>query len=174
MKNKTLPSLITSLYLLLAACGPSTEKTDIETKPNDKNETAQVEVADEDKISENYAISGMVCEFGCAKFIEEEVSSHGGVLDFKVDFKNETAEIIFDKSRTSSSEIMALVGGLNDGQYSMTEISSEAEGSSIEENPSKNSVDSTSFGGNAQISIPRMENFKFSFPKVITYFMRRL
>lgn len=175
MKRITLPTLLTSLLLFLAACGPNSEKEKVELNQNETVETNQkadpIEVAEEDKVAKSYAVSGMVCEFGCAKFIEEEVSAYFGVVDFSVDYEAETAEIVYDKSKTNSGEIIAFVEGLNDGKYSMTEVDPSLENAPKVNN---NSADSASLGDAAEVRIPRMESFKFSFPKVITYFMRRL
>lgn len=179
MKKQILPILATGLLFFVAACGPSDgnisadESTELHSETKDSSKSEAVQIAEENKVEKTYAVSGMVCEFGCAKFIEDEVSEHPGVAEFEVDFESETAKIVYDKSKTNSEEIIAYVKSLNEGKYSMEEIDPSLGNASVEKVNPSDSLNANG-SGNADVSIPRMENFRFSFPKVITYFMRRL
>lgn len=126
MKQNKLIVLFATTLLFITACNSSPEKGISEDQKTEVKENTKIEVAEKDKVSRTYEISGMTCEFGCAKFIEEKVGAHNGVVAFNVNFEEETAEIVYDKSRTSSEEIIAYVGELNDGEYSMSEIEASA------------------------------------------------
>ena len=176
MKRIKLLGLSTCAVLFIAACGPTTENKTADTQETEKSikaEKAKVEVAEENKVSKLYTVSGMVCEFGCAKFIEEEVAAYPGVVEFKVNYEGETAEIVYDKSQTDSEEIMEYVSGLNDGQYAMTEIDPSAVPTPKKTESVKDSAQHRGMDASAEM-LPKMQDFRFSFPKIITYFMKRL
>lgn len=117
----------------------------------------------ENKTTASYKVEGMACAFGCAKLIEKEVAALDGVYSFSVNFEEGTADIVFDKSITTSEEIKKHVSQLNDGQYKITEVSAE-------QNENNSSTEKS-----AQIKeLPNVKSFNISFPNLITYFMRRL
>jgi len=62
-------------------------------------------------------ISGMTCQMGCAKSIEEKLANLQGVKAADVDFENEIANIEYDKSIVSINDLIASVHTLKGGKY---------------------------------------------------------
>lgn len=72
-------------------------------------------------------ITGMTCESGCAKGIENSVYKIKGVKKSHVNFNTQIATFIFDANKTSKEEIIKAVENFNPGEsvdrkYSVTLI----------------------------------------------------
>ena len=67
-----------------------------------------------------FSVEGMMCEKGCKSFIQNKVTELQGADDCTVDFENNMMTVAFDKTIISSVDIVNLVKGLNEGQYSAT------------------------------------------------------
>ena len=68
-------------------------------------------------------ISGMTCEIGCAKTIESKLSKKEGVASAKVVFTDSIAEVEFDRTKTSSEDLITLINGIAGGDsYVATEV----------------------------------------------------
>ena len=159
MKKNSLTFIVLLFsVLLISACQSSSEQAAL-----NKNNTTEKPVLAENKESASYKIEGMACEFGCAKFIEKKIADLNGIINFKVDFELSEAKVTFDNSKISNDEIVEFVEKLNDGQYKIKRIenaSSDANGK---------------MGSSAQVKdLPTVKSFNISFPKLITYFTRRL
>ena len=58
-----------------------------------------------------FVIEGMTCAEGCAKGIEMSVLKQKGIKSSKVDFDTKRAKVIFDSSKISKEQIIAIVEG---------------------------------------------------------------
>ena len=68
-------------------------------------------------------ISGMTCEIGCAKNIESKLSKKEGVTSAKVIFMDSMAKVEFDRTKTSSEDLITLINGIAGGDsYVATEL----------------------------------------------------
>ena len=68
-------------------------------------------------------ISGMTCEIGCAKTIESKLSKKEGVASAKVVFTDSIAEVEFDRTKTSSVDLINFINGIAGGDsYVATEV----------------------------------------------------
>ncbi len=68
-------------------------------------------------------ISGMTCEIGCAKTIESKLSKKEGVASAKVVFTDSIAKVEFDRTKTSSEDLITFINGIAGGDsYVATEV----------------------------------------------------
>ena len=68
-------------------------------------------------------ISGMTCEIGCAKTIESKLSKKEGVASAEVVFTDSIAEVEFDRTKTSSEDLITFINGIAGGDsYVGTEV----------------------------------------------------
>jgi mercuric ion binding protein len=128
------------------------------------------EVAKKDLIANaemQFEVEGMVCEMGCAKTIEEKVSGMAGVVSCKVDFANKTAQISFDHSAIKEGEIQKAIEEMHDGQYQLKGIEVKQKTGGEEEVEKAEQLK----GADDPVSV---NEASFSFPELITYFMRNL
>lgn len=72
------------------------------------------------------AISGMVCEMGCAGLIEKELNAMEGVAIAEVIYKDSVANISFDNAVVSENDILALVNSIANHQYKATVLNETA------------------------------------------------
>lgn len=79
-------------------------------------EKAPVTPNDETK----FAISGMVCEVGCAGLIEKELNSLEGVATATISFEDSLALVSYDNNIVSENDILSLVNNIADHQYKAT------------------------------------------------------
>ena len=61
-----------------------------------------------------FEIKGMTCEMGCAKTIEKKLSNLDGTSLAKVDFKNETASVLFDLNKIDKDILKSTVESIGD------------------------------------------------------------
>jgi copper chaperone CopZ len=61
-----------------------------------------------------FEIKGMTCEMGCAKTIEKKLSNLEGTSLAKVDFKNETASVLFDLNKIDKDILKSTVESIGD------------------------------------------------------------
>ena len=61
-----------------------------------------------------FEIKGMTCEMGCAKTIEKKLSNLDGTSLTKVDFKNETASVLFDLNKIDKDILKSTVESIGD------------------------------------------------------------
>jgi copper chaperone CopZ len=115
---------------LIAACESSSEQSkssDSSAKSEKMDEKELVSVIPNRKLT--LEVDGMVCEMGCGGTIREELKSTGGVARCSFDFKGEnvpsTATIEFDKDKISVDQIAKMIKQLNDGQFSVSKMSTE-------------------------------------------------
>ena len=69
----------------------------------------------------NVKIDGMMCQAGCAMFIESELEKMKGVVEASIDFNKAEGEIIL-KKRTSESNIISQINNLKGGAYKASVI----------------------------------------------------
>ena len=67
-------------------------------------------------------IEGMICEAGCASFIDKELEALDGVASVEVDLEAKTAEISFDQSILSERDCIDLVNSVKDSSYSVSNV----------------------------------------------------
>ena len=118
------------LVSLVAACESSSEQSksnDSSAKSETLDEKELVSVIPNRKLT--LEVDGMVCEMGCGGTIRKELKSTGGVARCSFDFKGEnvpsTATIEFDKDKISADQIAKMIKQLNDGQFSVSKMSTE-------------------------------------------------
>ena len=61
-------------------------------------------------------IDGMMCQAGCAMFIESELNKMRGVVEASIDFSDSTGEVVM-KKRTSESSVLSRINKLKGGSY---------------------------------------------------------
>ncbi len=75
-------------------------------------------------------IDGMTCVMGCGGSIRKELLNTGAVsrcsFDFKGIDKTSTAMIEFDKDKISADEIADIISKINEGQFTLGKMSTEA------------------------------------------------
>ncbi|MDF1673384.1 MAG: heavy metal-associated domain-containing protein [Vicingaceae bacterium] len=144
LPNKiALIALMSSLIISVSSCSSPEEDVVI-----DKTEinTDRVVVAD-------YAIDGMVCAMGCAKTIQDELSSTNGVASCDVNYEEKTAHIEFDESQLTELEIIALIESLADGKYKVSKKGASTEDVEVED--LEEAEDSE--GSIVEVSLPSFE-----------------
>lgn len=109
-------------------------------------------------------VDGMVCSFGCAKYIEEEVSKLSGVSACTVDFETGKAQIAFVSETIDKDEIVNAISNLNDGQYKVSVLD-------ISSVKSLNKSGGAEKTNKKKVQSPEVT---FHFPQLVTYFMHRL
>lgn len=67
-----------------------------------------------------FKISGMSCQVGCAKKIEESLSEESGIKMVKVDFESSTMVIDFDSTSITNDQIKNLVLHIGDYEATLT------------------------------------------------------
>jgi hypothetical protein len=74
-------------------------------------------------------IDGMTCVMGCGGSIRKELLKTGAVSRCSFDFKGidetSSAMIEFDKDKISADEIAEILSTMNDGQFTLGEMSTE-------------------------------------------------
>jgi copper chaperone CopZ len=72
-----------------------------------------------------FVIDGMMCEVGCAKYIDEELEKMEGVIDCDIDFESKTANVKFDNSLISEYAMIDVIESLKDSIYKVTQVEVE-------------------------------------------------
>lgn len=70
-------------------------------------------------------IDGMMCQKGCADFINDTIMSIDGVVSSEVDFQKSTATIQYDNSVTSELVMIDLINSLKDSSYFVSNVDVE-------------------------------------------------
>ena len=104
-------------------------------------------------------IDGMTCEVGCAAVIEEELSEMEGIELAEIDFETKVATVSYNNSTINDKEMVKMIEGLNDKQYSITNIETETK----KENSTSESTGSGKSGN--ILSTP-----SFELPNVLDFF----
>ena len=117
-------SFVFSLTLLFAffAC---TQHSKPEIK--EVSTTAQMngKVIDGELSETSFSISGMMCEMGCAKIIETNLSKMEGVQEASVDFETSLATVLYNSSIVQTNDLVKTVTDTGDS-YSVLNITSSS------------------------------------------------
>ena len=117
-------SFVFSLTLLFAvfAC---TQHSKPEIK--EVSTTAQMngKVIDGELSETSFSISGMMCEKGCAKIIETNLSKMEGVQEASVDFETSLATVLYNSSIVQTNDLVKTVTDTGDS-YSVLNITSSS------------------------------------------------
>lgn len=127
MKKVLFTGILISLF---ASCSTSTDQV---SPTEDKAQTEQLQEDDLVAVIPNRKmtteIDGMSCVMGCGAAIRKELLNTGAVsrcsFDFKGIDKTSSAMIEFDKDQISADEIAEIIKELNDGQFTLGEMSTE-------------------------------------------------
>jgi copper chaperone CopZ len=150
MKSKIV-TLFTCLVVgLIAACSSGTAKQPV----------ANAEM--------NFEVEGMVCAMGCAKAIEEKIAGMPGVVSCKVDFESKAAIVSFDQSQLQEAAVKESIEAMHDGQYKVKALEVLHHKTDQQQ---KSKDQETQQSTNDPVSVSESS---FSFPQLITYFMRNL
>lgn len=112
--------LVVVTSLTLFSC--SQKSCDKNAKHNEE-EIAVEKVAVTPNDEAKLAISGMVCEIGCAGLIEKELNDMAGVAVADVVYEDSTATVSFDNNVVTKDEIISMVNSIANHQYSATVLS---------------------------------------------------
>jgi periplasmic mercuric ion binding protein len=116
MKLNSVFILMLSVLLVSLSCSSDNEATSNENVV--ANEIATI------------TIDGMTCEVGCAGYIAKKLNKTEGVKSCDIDFETKVATVKFDNAQISAEDIKEIIENLNDGQYEVTDMSSETMSSS--------------------------------------------
>lgn len=110
---------------LLLACGVTfvscVNKVEVASTENTTTKIANAETT-------SFDISGMKCQMGCAKAIENKLADLDGVQNAKVNFENKTATIQYDASIQSPEKIVETVEAVADGKtYKVANVKNSAD-----------------------------------------------
>lgn len=126
------------LISLLAACSTSTDQvseTEKDAQTESIDEKDLVAVIPNRKMTTE--IDGMTCVMGCGGSIRKELLKTGAVSRCSFDFEGidetSSAMIEFDKDKISADEIADLLKKINDGQFTLGEMSTESIALEVEE-----------------------------------------
>jgi len=103
--------------LLFASCKDN--KTEVKTETASTEATApkvKKAIAPENLQTASFTIEGMTCAIGCAKTIQEELTSLDGVQEAKVDFDKKLATVTFDKTVQTPESLTKVVQNTGDGK----------------------------------------------------------
>ena len=88
------------------------------------SETVAVEAVATNQAS--FTIEGMVCEVGCKGTIEKKLGKTPGVTACTIDFESGNATVAYDAAVVSSQDIKAVVEGISQGQYTVSDLTETA------------------------------------------------
>jgi periplasmic mercuric ion binding protein len=97
-------------FLFLLACGDS------------QNKQLTEEVIVDADASAFLTVEGMVCEAGCAAYIDKELESLDGVASVDVDLESKIASISFDNSLVSERKFVDVINTIKDSTYSVSNV----------------------------------------------------
>jgi copper chaperone CopZ len=120
-------ALVISSAFILGACSSEPKVIHLRTEKGQKE--AKVQVNANRIIS--IEIEGMTCEMGCGGSIRKELKATKGVarvefIDFDEKKKIQNAEISFDTNIITADEMVKIITTMNDKQFKVGKISSEA------------------------------------------------
>jgi hypothetical protein len=112
------------ILLVAASCGGSGEKKIISVEK-------KIVLKKPEKVAVNrelaVKVAGMSCEHACGGAIRMALQETGAVdrcsFDFKADRDVNTAFITFDKDKISADKILAIIHGINEGQFTTSDAS---------------------------------------------------
>ena len=118
MRSLTLLSFFLSL-LLFFNCKPTQQHkiAPFNSLKKFSNELSNI-------VSEEYAkisINGMMCAIGCASSIQKKLNQTSGVISATVDFKSNTAWIVYNSENIRLESLTEVVKSVNDS-YNVTKI----------------------------------------------------
>ena len=125
------------LSVALFACESAKEPAEDAPKTENNKKSVTPDTSDDFEVAEVDAnrvltldLEGMVCSMGCGGSIRKELNATGAVANCEFDFEFErdvdVAIIQFDKNKITVDEIVAIVAEINDGQFKVGKVSSEA------------------------------------------------
>lgn len=118
MKNIKNLILIAILTLSIISC-----KKEEKIEEVNKHNTERKEIKPENLAEATFSIEGMTCEMGCAKTIENKLSQAKGVANANVSFKENLANVSFDKSVTNTEDLKSIIEQTAGGDvYKVTAI----------------------------------------------------
>ncbi len=163
MKSKHLiPILFSTLITITVACNNTTPEVKAIPVAEKEEASSPKEILAENKVAVEMKVEGMVCAMGCAKFIEDKVAEVDGIASSKVNFEEGVAYFEYDKTILKESEIVSFINDIHDGQYKAKIIE--------EKEITEEEVDTSEEESLTSV----VEQFNFSFPELLTYFMKRL
>lgn len=159
-KKITFVALMATLIISVSSCSSSDEDVVV-----DKTEinTDKIVVAD-------YAIDGMVCAMGCAKTIQDELSSTNGVASCEVNYEAKTAHVEFDESQLTEVEIITLIEGLADGKYKVSKPKDKV----VEESTEELEVEDVETGEGSENSVVEVSLPSFEMPNLFELLFKQL
>lgn len=111
------------LILVFIALGSFSTALNSCSDSSDLKSGENINVKSENVVVADYSVEGMVCAMGCAKTIQDELAAMNGVVACNVDFENGKAHIEYDKSQLNEKELIAVIEGLAEGKYKVSEWS---------------------------------------------------
>ncbi len=142
---KTVNIFLSILILTILSCSDSTNNEVVEQK---------TEISTENVMVADYAIDGMVCAMGCAKTIQDELADMNGIASCNVDFESGKAHVEYDKTQLSENDVIAVIEGLADGKYKVSEWKEEQEELDDTEEVEGEDTESSSI---TEVSLPSFE-----------------
>ena len=128
MKYTLLIALVLS-YIFVSCSSETPEKSDSKSQ----NMHTQIEEPSYDIVANRLLkmdLEGMVCQMGCGGAIRKELNATGAVANCDFNFEEgravDVATISFDENKISSEKIVQIVSEINDGQFDVGAVSSEA------------------------------------------------
>jgi copper chaperone CopZ len=145
--------------LTLSACN-----NDAKVVENSTNELAQEAETAEIHVNRvlTMEVEGMVCKMGCGGSIRKGLLAAEGVSEVKFDFEDDRvfnlAKISFDKNSVTADEMIKIVTELNDGQFKVGSVDSEAvfETKTIETSTTESSEESVVEVLSSHIEMPNL------------------
>ena len=130
-----------SSFLVLSAC--SSEPNVVLLRTEKKHSTVKPIVQANRLLT--LEVEGMTCEMGCGGSIRKELKATGGVERVEFNFieanKIQTAKISFDKDKISADEMVTILTSMNDKQFKVGAIRSEAIDVSVSTESAKANAD---------------------------------
>ena len=119
-------ALFFSSFLLLSACSSEPNVVLLRTE---KKHTAVKPVVQANRLL-TLEVEGMTCEMGCGGSIRKELKATGGVQRVEFNFvegeKIQTAKISFDKDKITADKMVKILTSMNDNQFKIGTMHSEA------------------------------------------------
>lgn len=120
-----------------------------------KEETTQKTSVTANTIA-NIEVSGMACEMACGGAIRKALLENKGVtrvqFDFEMNRDTNIAKVSYDRNKINAEKIKSIILKVNDGQFTVGEITEE---------PLSSNTESTQNSGNTTIEMNEIQNFEF-------------
>ena len=108
-----------------------------------------------EKSSLSIAVEGMSCGHSCAPFIEKKLNQMEGVLEAKVSFEKNSAEVIINTNEVSKDEIIKKIETIANGQYQV-KVVEERKGEEVEVDGSKE-IENSNDGASSDFDVTKPE-----------------